>query len=99
MYLIAGSFIAKEESKQKLVDMARDLIPNSLEEAGCVSYNFYEDKMKPGKFLFFEEWKTREAISEHFEKSYFKDFAERFPDMIIGDASIRIFQVSDVEHV
>ena len=99
MYVIAGKFTVKPEYKQQLIDMSKALIPQSLGEAGCITYGFYEDQATLGDFLFFEEWQSREAISQHFEMSYFQDFAKKFPEMIIDEASIKIYQVSTVENV
>jgi len=99
MVVIGGKFKVKPEFKDELIAMSNALIAPSLEEVGCISYGFYEDKTNPGQFLFFEEWKSREDIAQHFETSYFNDFAARFPDMIEGEASIKIYHVSEVETV
>jgi len=49
-------------------------------------------------FLFFDEWQSREAISAHFETSYFQDFARRIPDMIMDEASVKIYPIADIEN-
>lgn len=79
--------------------MAAALVAISNTEEGCISYGFFEDQITPGQFLFFEKWKSREAIGEHFEKPYFKDFAERFPAMIEGEATIEIHEIKTTESV
>lgn len=99
MYTIAGKFTVKPKFKNQLIDMSKKLIPQSLQESGCISYGFYEDQTTFGDFLFFEEWQSREAITEHFKTSYFQNFAEKFPEMIDGQASIKIYQVTNIENV
>ncbi len=99
MFIISGEFQVKEERREELIEMSLNLIPLSLSEAGCISYSFLEDCARPGTFLFFERWKSRSDISDHFGKSYFKDFAEKFPDMISGDAIIEIHEVAAIEKV
>ncbi|MBV1909032.1 MAG: antibiotic biosynthesis monooxygenase [Kangiellaceae bacterium] len=99
MYIISGEFKVKAEYKEELIAMSLELIPQSLQESGCLSYGFYENQSALGNFLFFERWENRESISEHFEKSYFQNFASKFPQMIDGQASIEIHQVSATEHV
>ena len=99
MHIISGEFKVKDESRDALIKMSLTLIPLSLKEPGCISYSFYEDQARPGHFLFFERWKGREDIATHFEKSYFKDFAEKFPDMIEGEATIEIHEVASTESV
>ena len=99
MFIINGQFTVKPASRDDLVEMANTLVGLSNTEEGCISYGFFEDKSSPGQFLFFEKWQSRDAITEHFEKPYFKDFAERFPAMIEGKAAIEIHEISATESV
>jgi quinol monooxygenase YgiN len=99
MFIISGEFKVKDEHRDELIKMSLDLIPQSLTESGCISYDFLESQTRPGNFLFFERWSGRSDISEHFEKSYFKNFGERFPDMIEGEASIEIHEIASTERV
>ena len=99
MFIITGEFQAKPECVEEIKAMAAELIPLSQGEAGCISYAFYEDQSQAGRFLFFERWQSRDGISEHFEKSYFKEFVRRFPAMIIGEAAIEIHEITSTEKV
>lgn len=99
MYIISGEFKVKDEYRDALIEMSLKLIPLSKEEGGCISYSFLEDQARPGHFLFFERWKSREDIAAHFDKPYFTSFAENFPDMIEGEATIEIHEVASTETV
>lgn len=99
MYIITGEFKVKNEFRHALITMSLELIPLSLREAGGLSYRFLENQAHPGHFLFFERWKKRADIAGHFEKSYFQDFAKRFPDMIDGKEKIEIYEISLTETV
>lgn len=99
MLIISAEFKVKPAFRLQLVDMALKLVPLSEAEAGCISYRFFEDQSEEGKFLFFERWASQEAIGEHFEKSYFTDFAEKFPSMIDGKAVVEIHHISSTETV
>lgn len=97
MYIISGEFKVRDESRDELVEISLKLIPHSLKEPGCLSHGFFEDLERPGYFLFFERWKSRADIAAHFEEPYFKDFAEKFPAMIEGEATIEIHEVASTE--
>lgn len=99
MYIISGEFKVKDECRDALVEMSLKLIPLSTKEPGCISYSFLEDKARPGYFLFFERWKSREDIVTHFDKPYFTTFADAFPDMIEGKATIEIHKIASTETV
>lgn len=99
MYIISGEFKVKDEYRDALIEMSLKLIPLSTKETGCISYSFLEDQARPGHFLFFERWKSRKDIATHFDKPYFTTFAEAFPDMIEGEATIEIHKVVSTEAV
>ena len=97
MFIIAGQFKVKPECRTALITMAKGLLQPSREESGCISYSFYEDQFAQNQFLFFERWRDRDSIDAHFEKSYLKDFAARFPGMIEGEAEINIYEIKDIK--
>ncbi len=99
MFIISGEFDVKEEYRDKIIRMSLDLIPQSLDEAGCLSYRFLEDVSEPNRFLFFERWNSRQDIVTHFGKPYFLSFAESFPTMIDGEAVIEIHEIAATENV
>lgn len=43
---------------EKLVDITRA-------EAGCIQYDLHKDKEKPGLFVFYETWESRELWQTH----------------------------------
>lgn len=93
MIVISGKFAAKPDRREELIQLAIGMFDRSRAEPGCISYNFYEDAANSNNFLFFEEWKMQEDIDKHFQTEHFKKFMEKFPDLIIGEAKIRIYQV------
>ncbi len=97
MYIISGHFKVMDNYRDELIKISLKLVPLSKNETGCISYGFFEDQFRPGHFLFLERWDSRKAIDEHFEKTYFKDFAERFPQMIDGEAVIDIHEIRNTE--
>lgn len=99
MYIISGEFEVRSEYKEQLIAMSLKLIPLSKKEPECISYDFFESQEKKGFFLFFERWETREAIDRHFEKLYFKNFSEKFPNIIKGTAVIEIYKISSTEKI
>lgn len=94
MLVLSGTFKAVEGTQATLIGMAKDLLPLSRSEAGCIRYDFFQDPIDPQRFLFFELWRTREDLIAHFEKPYFKIFAERLPALIVEDAETVKYETS-----
>ena len=44
----------------------------SRQEAGNNTYRLHEDKQTPGHFIFYENWKSQDAIDEHMRTPHFK---------------------------
>jgi quinol monooxygenase YgiN/mannose-6-phosphate isomerase-like protein (cupin superfamily) len=97
--VITGKFTAKPERKEELIQLAQSLFEPSRAEPGCASYNFYEDPTSENSFLFLEEWTSQKAIDQHFQTAHFKRFMEKFPDMIVGTPSIKIYEIGEVKEV
>lgn len=41
------------------------LIPDTLLEKGCIQYDLHQDNDDPTKFLFFENWESRDLWQAH----------------------------------
>jgi quinol monooxygenase YgiN len=93
MIVVAAKFVAKPERKSEGLQLAATVAAHSRTEAGCISYNFYE---QPGnnECLFFEEWVDQKALDEHFRTLHFVAFSKQLPGMIVGAAKIRVYEVS-----
>jgi quinol monooxygenase YgiN len=92
MIVLSGTFTAKPECEAELLALARRLVPVSRGEQGCVRYDFLQDAIEPHRFVFFELWKSRHDLESHFGQPYFKSFAARFPELIVGDAEIVTYE-------
>lgn len=97
--VIGGKFNVKPERKADLVRLATDLFGPSRAEAGCISYNCYQQADDPNAFLFFEEWASQDAIDRHFQTPHFKRFMAEFPAMIVGTPVIKVYSVGGVKQL
>jgi quinol monooxygenase YgiN len=92
MIILSGTFSAKAGAESTLIALASVLLPLSRAEAGCMRYDFLQDPIDPSRFVFFELWKSRNDLNAHFQKPYFKSFAEKFPSLIEGEAEILTYE-------
>ncbi|WP_009634000.1 putative quinol monooxygenase [Synechocystis sp. PCC 7509] len=99
MYLITGNFRAKADKREELIQLAHSMFAPSRAEAGCISYNLYEDSSNKNCFLFFEEWQAQAAIDKHFQTLHFQDFMQKFSGMIEGEPTIKIHEVKETKQL
>lgn len=48
----------------------KEVVAPTLAESGCLQYDLHQDLEKPGRFLFYENWATREEWDAHMESAH-----------------------------
>jgi len=60
----------------------RALIEPTSQEAGYVNYDLHQDVSDPGRFVFYENWESGEALDAHLAAPHLVDFAGRIGDLL-----------------
>ena len=76
MIVITGTARIPAANRDAVRPVAERQVLLSRAEPGNVSYGWYEDRMEPGRFFFYEEWKDRTAVDFHFAQAYCHEFME-----------------------
>jgi quinol monooxygenase YgiN len=92
--MIVANVSVKPEKVKDFIEAAKGIIEKSNKEAGCKSYQLYQDPYNSTKFVFVEEYKNQAAIDAHFASDYFKAFGPKIADMVQEPAKIKIISVS-----
>ena len=69
------------------------LIEPTLKEAGCIQYDLHHDNEEPTRFLFFENWESRELWLEHMEAPHIAAYKEATEGAV---ASFSLYEMSQV---
>jgi quinol monooxygenase YgiN len=64
--------------------------PTRVEE-GCVQYDLHESTEKPGHFVFYENWTSREALDRHLATPHLEKLKTALPSLLDGAARILTF--------
>ncbi|MET2829252.1 putative quinol monooxygenase [Mesorhizobium shangrilense] len=62
---VVAIFLAKPGAEEKLEILFRGVIASTLEEEGCISYQLNRDLDQPRRFVWTEEWESREHLDKH----------------------------------
>ncbi|GMV61921.1 MAG: hypothetical protein AMXMBFR74_10900 [Parvibaculum sp.] len=96
MIVITGAARVAEANRAEFEKVAERQVRLSREEPGNVSYGYYEDRMEPGRYFFYEEWRDRAAVDFHFAQTYCHEFmeatrrlAEMEPEIAIRDVTVK----------
>ena len=73
---VVAEMVAKpgqeEALKQELLKL---VVPTRLEE-GCVQYDLHVATDNPARFVFYENWTSREALEKHLQSPHLRAFGE-----------------------
>jgi quinol monooxygenase YgiN len=94
--MIIANVTVKPDKAKAFTDAAKEIIEKSNKEAGCKSYQLYQDPYNNTKFVFVEEYKNQAAIDAHFASDYFKAFGPKISDLVTEPAKIKIITMSKV---
>ena len=94
MIIITGKANVPDADRAAFLAIAERQVTNSRQEAGCVSYAFYEDCLTPGTFFFYEEWADQKAVDFHFSQPYCLEFIAKARELASSPPEIKIHPVA-----
>ncbi len=97
--LIGAKLQVKAEKVDEFIAAVKTVIAASRAEPGCTSYTLLQDPYDKTAFFFFEEWKSQQAIDEHFATPHFKAFGAQLKDLIAGAPAITIYNTTGEKKV
>ena len=92
--MIVAKLKVKADKVKAFTEAAKEIIEKSNKEAGCKSYQLYQDPYDNTRFVFVEEYKNQAAVDAHFASDYFKAFGPKIGDLVAEPAKIKIVTVA-----
>ncbi len=79
MITIVAKQTVKADKIADFLSTAKQLVEETKRsDAGCISYDLYQDSENPGVFAFIEEWEDSAVLDKHIAS---KHFTELFPQL------------------
>ena len=72
MIYVIAELQFKPGAPESAFEQARNLIAETNKEDGCISYDMHRSITDPDRIVVVERWKSREALSQHFETPHMK---------------------------
>jgi len=91
--MITAKLSIKADKVKDFLAAAKEIIEKSNKEAGCKSYQLFQDPYDSTKFIFVEEYKNQAAVDAHFASDYFKAFGPKIGNFVQEPAKIKIVTV------
>ena len=59
------------EDKTKVLQLAKELVTQSIKEDGCVAYDIFESATRDSVLMFCETWKDAKTLEIHAKSEHF----------------------------
>jgi quinol monooxygenase YgiN len=82
----------KGKEAQVKENLSAQVAPTRLEH-GCINYDLHQSGEDPCKFMFYENWSSREALKLHSESAHIRDSRERNKGLLEGPVEITLWEI------
>jgi quinol monooxygenase YgiN len=88
MVTVVAELIAKPGCEAKLATELLAMVEATRLEDGCVQYDLHVATDEPGRFVFYENWTSREALDRHAASAHIQSFGARAAELLEQPARI-----------
>lgn len=71
MIKIIAEFDMKPDRVSEAVQLAEELVAETRKEAGCISYELFQDTDRANHLIFLEEWESQAVLDRHSASEHF----------------------------
>ena len=96
LVIVAGTFTAAPGERDRVLELARDVVAATRQEEGCHEYVFSPDVDDPDLIRLYELWQGQEQLDAHLRTPHIAAWREASAGLITG-SSVRVFTIAGVE--
>ncbi|EIC83635.1 putative quinol monooxygenase [Serratia sp. M24T3] len=74
---IVAPLTVKPEYIEEVTHALLDVVAASREELGCLQYDLHREIDSANSFVFYERWRSDEAVAQHEASEHFKHFVKQ----------------------
>lgn len=96
MFVVHTSIPLDPTRREEAIDRITELVEQSRDETGTVSYRAMRDLSEPNVVRFFEQFDDVAAAQAHTESAQYREFIEALPELTSGTLETIQFEADDV---
>lgn len=74
---IVAPLTVKPEFVEEVTQTLLTIVAASREEVGCLQYDLHREIGSSNSFIFYERWRSEEAVAQHENTEHFKHFVSQ----------------------
>ena len=97
MIIVQGLLPLVPEQRDEALELLRWMTQESLQEEGCISYEFFVSLSDANTVLLMQEWENLATLNAHYQTKHMATFMKALPDVLRGQIRTRRFAVHETE--
>lgn len=89
---VVATFEARSGKEAELKQALLGLIAPTRKEAGCINYDLHISPDNPAKFLFHENWTSKELLDAHLKSPHISALLPRVDELCVAFPEIKIWE-------
>lgn len=91
-YTVVATFQSRLGKEKALREALVKLLVPTRKEEGCLNYNLHESHEIPGKFLFYENWASKEIFEPHLSTPHIKELLSKVEELCLHAPEITFWE-------
>lgn len=73
--------LEEEKNREELKETALELVDKSVNDKGCIGYDFYVSATQDNHFMIVETWQNRNDLEAHQKQPHFRELVPRLQEL------------------
>lgn len=91
MINVIAQFEVKPALSAQFIELCQQLIQQTQQEEGCISYHLQQNTEQANHFVFIEQWKSKDALNLHFSTPHFTSIVPQLVALSEKDPIVQTF--------
>ncbi len=97
MIVIAGHLSVAPHKYDEFAAACKEITARTLEEEGCLFYEFWSDLDRSGRFSVVEAWASEEAFQAHITSPHLVAFREKRNAIGMDSVDFKRYEIAEVK--
>lgn len=89
---VVATFQARPGKEASLREALLGLVGPTRKEAGCLNYDLHQSPEDPARFLFHENWTSKELLDAHLKSAHIAALLPRVDELCVAFPEIKIWE-------
>lgn len=98
-FILLARIEVSSETRGVLVAAAEECVLESRKEQGCLSYEFHENVMQPGRFVLLAHWETLADIERHRQSPHVVAFMNVLGTCVSSPAVVEVVEPRSIDRL